>query len=259
MDEEESTKNDEIQTHDSTFYFIKNPQEQNPGFLIRETGYRPKTLDELAEGDASRTHFTVWAASVILARWVARDLAQGSAILELGAGCGLAGIAAFRCCKPTRVLLTDLEIKDHLTYNIRAAKKKVAKASKKTPPSSVSALALNWLDAKTFPEDWISQTDVLIGSDLVYDSDLVKPLVDTCARLARPHTGLFYYVTACTDRAGMDAFLLEMKAYFVLESKEAPPEEFLVNPLGEDKQDLFDLHLSELRDVEHMMYRFRRF
>jgi ankyrin repeat protein len=251
------------QIHDSVFYFIKSPDEPTPSFTIREVGIRPKTLEELAQGDATRTHYTVWAASVILARWVTRDVVPGQSIMELGAGCGLAGVAAHRCCKPSKVMLTDLEVNDHLQYNIRTSRKKMIKSAKAKGKDAsaiapIAAMALDWTEESTYPSDWVGNTDVLIGSDLVYDVDLVHALVDACTKLAKPKTGKFLYVTAATDRAGIDEFLRLMKESFVLESQSRAPAEFLKNPLGEDKQELFELHLSELRDVDHYMYCFRR-
>ena len=180
-------------------------------------------------------------------------------MLELGSGCGLPGVVAYRCCKPSRVLLTDLEVRDHLQFNVRATKKKVQKSVKAGQQApSITIAPLDWLNEATFPQEWIGQTDVLIGSDLVYDKTLVQPLVNACGRLSKPQTGVFYYVTANTDRAGMDDFIKAMKEFFVLESRTTPPPEFLKNPLGDEKLELFELHLSELRDVKHTMLKFRR-
>ena len=259
--EDGANREEDVQIHDSTYHFIKSNDDPNPAFSIREIGYRPRTLEELAEGDATRTHYTVWAASVILARWVVRDaIPAGKSVLELGAGCGLPGLAVYRCCKPAKVLLTDLEVRDHLLHNMRTAKKKVVKSAKgkSAVPPMIGAAAIDWMNQSSLPQEWIGQTDVLLGSDLVYDKDLVSPLVKTSARLSTPKTGVFYYVTAVTDRAGMDEFLQQMREHYVLESKVKAPKELLKNPLGEEKQDLFELHLSEMRDVDHMMYKFRK-
>jgi len=259
-DQEDGTNvNDDKQTHDLSFSFIKSTDDPNPLFIIREVGFRPKTLEELAEGDINRTHFTVWAASVILARWAIQEIKPGCRILELGAGCGLPGIAAHRCCKPKSVLLTDLEIHDHILFNIRTARKRMAKTAKgkmELPP--ITSQSLDWTDTSSFPQEWVGETDVLLGSDLVYDKTLVEPLVNCCAELAKPKTGIFLYVTAMSDRAGMEDFLRAMDKHFVLEKTLSPLEDQLKSPLSEDKQELFEMHLSELRDVDHKMYKFRR-
>ena len=258
-EQEDDTKQSEEQIHDSIYQYMKSSSEPNPTFVIREVGTRPQSLAELAEGDAHHTNYTVWAASIILARWVSSEVPVNSSILELGCGCGLAGIVAHRCCKPSRVLLTDLEVKPHLLFNIQSAKKKMAKSGKnKSQLPTIATAPLDWTNLDTIPQDWLGQTDVLLGSDLVYDLALVQPLVDICSKLSKPKTGLFLYVTANRDRAGLDKFLQLMKKHFTLESKSAPPAEYLTNPLGEEKQDFFELHLADLQEVKHTMYRFRK-
>lgn len=261
-EEQPRPKPNQVQTMDS-FYRIQGEN----SFVVREMGIRAKNLDELAEGGGDaihQTHFTVWAASIILARWAARELKNSPtklSIVELGAGTGLAGVAVHRLCPVSRMLLTDLKIESHLQFNCDANRQRFVKAMRKrktkTPVPPMETWALDWTQKASFPVEWLGSTDVLLGSDLVYDVALVQPLVDSCNALLRPG-GTFLYVTATTNRAGMDLFLSALRETFVLERTESPTADMLENPLGEDKKALFELHLSDLVHVDHLLYRFRK-
>jgi len=162
-------------------------------------------------------------------------------------------------------MLTDLCIEPHVEWSVQNAKKRVTKSLAKAGKSkmlspALSTWALDWTKPETLPSEYVNGTDVLLGSDLVYSEDLVVPLVDTCKRLCKIKTGVFLYVTANTDRAGMENFVTQMNSSFVLMPgfPKRATEEYLLNPLPEDQQNLFELHLSELRDVGHDMYKFTR-
>lgn len=255
-------KKQEIQTMDSEYQIQGETK-----FVIREMGIRPTSLEELAEGGGDaihQTHFTVWAAAIILARWANKELQGGKnlSVVELGAGTGLSGVAVHRLCPVSRMLLTDLKIESHLQYNVDTARQRYAKAARKRknrPAAlpSIDTCALDWTLPDTWPQEWLLQTDVLIGSDLVYDLELVDPLVKACNALLKPN-GTFLYVTAVTNRAGMDRFLVALQNTFKLESVQEPTKDMLENPLGEEKRALFELHLSDLVHVDHRMYRFRK-
>ena len=64
--------------------------------------FREKASDDF-------TGQTVWASSVLLGRWVLAnaDSLEGRSVLEIGSGCGLAGLAAARCTNARAVCLSD--------------------------------------------------------------------------------------------------------------------------------------------------------
>ena len=51
----------------------------------------------------------LWEAGIVLSRFLAEnpELLKGKSVLEVGSGCGVAGISAAKLCKPARVVLTD--------------------------------------------------------------------------------------------------------------------------------------------------------
>eukprot|EP01052_Picozoa_sp_SAG31_P054174 SAG31_NODE_14275_length_817_cov_1.033426_1_plen_180_part_10 len=69
---------------------------------VRERCYREKAVDDC-------TGLSVWASAVVLARWCAANPEElrGKRCIELGAGTGLAGLAAALYCRPASVCLTD--------------------------------------------------------------------------------------------------------------------------------------------------------
>jgi predicted nicotinamide N-methyase len=64
----------------------------------------------------------VWASSPLAARWIAGHAAllEGRDVLELGAGCGLSGLAAALCAAPRSVVLSDYapDTLANLLYNV---------------------------------------------------------------------------------------------------------------------------------------------
>jgi hypothetical protein len=59
------------------------------------------------------TGLAIWSASLVLARWLAADaavqsLVEGAVVCELGAGCGVPGLAAAVHARPREVVITDL-------------------------------------------------------------------------------------------------------------------------------------------------------
>lgn len=67
---------------------------------------------------------TVWASSVLLGRWVIAnaDVFKGRSVLELGSGCGLAGLATACCTDAASVCLSDFAAAtvENLSHNVGA-------------------------------------------------------------------------------------------------------------------------------------------
>ncbi|RLN45311.1 hypothetical protein BBJ28_00009237 [Nothophytophthora sp. Chile5] len=56
------------------------------------------------------TGVSIWSAALILSRWIIdrRDLFEGKHVCELGSGCGVSGLAAYKYTDAARVVLSDL-------------------------------------------------------------------------------------------------------------------------------------------------------
>lgn len=130
-------------------------------------------LDELLEGvtDADQIPFwaELWPASLGLTRYLFnnRDLLQGRSGLELGAGIGLAGIAA-------RLAGAELIQTDYLEDALRF----IRVNSLRNGLSEPGLLLADW---RRFPQ--IGKFDLILGADILYEKtlhqDLGKILADT--------------------------------------------------------------------------------
>jgi len=110
----------------------------------------------------------VWPAEQVLAQTLLqrKDLWQARGLCEIGAGLGLAGIAAAKAGAP-RVLLND---RDHLVLELATRS-----AERNNVAQLVSTSAFDWADQKAWPKPFGGLT---AGADVLYDKEVVRPLVD---------------------------------------------------------------------------------
>lgn len=173
--------------------------------------------DEKARAQADTTGMQVWATSLVFSRWVVKLQEQESSsfenknIIEIGAGAGVPGLVSLFYTKASTVTLTD--VFSHTLNNLRF---NVAANLKKNPSRSYSNVAvkeLDWKNTETFPQ---GSFDIVIGSDLVYDDELVDCLVTQVDHLLSA-SGVFYMV-AGSGRQGVQTLIarLESSRYVVL-------------------------------------------
>jgi len=190
----------------------------------------------LADGVHGSTGNQLWPAGSILAQELLRrpQLVQDRFILDLGAGCGLAGLAA-AALGARRVLLTDCdgETVCNIHHNIQANRHLWGPEGGNC---EVQAEALDW---KRVSEDYALQerADVVISSDTVYGhfgDDLA-----CCALNLLSSTGSMILVAPKDRQTGVPAFLERMKSagYMYVES-------WVQDEHGEDFH-LFDLKRRE--------------
>ncbi|KAI4899085.1 hypothetical protein NFI96_022009 [Prochilodus magdalenae] len=121
---------------------------------------------------------SVWEAAIHLCRFFEQtclDL-RGKRVIELGAGTGIVSILAARL--GARVTVTDLPLAiPQALRNIEA----------NTPPTgwpsgAPIAVPLSWgQDQENFPSDW----DMVLGTDIIYMPETFPLLLDTLAHLCR--------------------------------------------------------------------------
>lgn len=97
-------------------------------------------------------------------------------VVELGAGCGIVGIALAQMLPSCSVLLTDLpEVEDIITRNITAAQ-----------PAAMSAVQYQNLDWDDPPNNLCPRPiNLILVSDCTYNSDSLPALVSALDRLVR--------------------------------------------------------------------------
>ena len=225
------------------------------------------------------TGLYVWSASVVLARWLVssalsgEDMSdsvrgvcpslRGKRVCELGAGAGLPGIAVAAHAGAASVLLTDLFM--HTVQNLEdnVALNNVLLRDVET---RVSARSLDWSDQEQWPKE---RFDVLIGSDLVYDTAMVPTLVTVVKGMLLGEGaagggdgdeggGVFYYAASTTERDGMVEFVAAMQeAGFELSTRAVAPRAYHTNPLHEATQTKCDLHFGGLKSKEFELFEWR--
>ena len=194
--------------------------------------------------DQDTTGFSIWSASLVLARWMTTKSWSGTSVLELGAGCGVPALAiAASQPPPDLVYATDLNPKtvENLVHNIQLNKLQNIRAS-----------CMDWSNRRTWPE---KKVDYVIGSDLIYQSSLVPLLVEVVLGLLEPG-GTFLYVAPDTGRDGLDEFIEQMKTKCPEWKELVAPSEYHANPLvNEDDEECF-LHFQELSTSVYILYEF---
>ena len=138
---------------------------------------------------------------------------RGKRVVELGAGCGLAGIAA--ALLGAAVTLTDRSPTCDLVtcYAVAANEKEVQRRFRKTKatarskrkgtmgrgnsnlgrskldrPPSLNCAELRWGHTTAKGEKRGEKVDLILGSDIVFDEELFEPLVETLVSLSHPAT-----------------------------------------------------------------------
>ena len=113
-----------------------------------------------------------------LAQLLQRPDSQGPEVLELGSGCGIAGLQVAGLCSRSNVLLTDLpDAMDILERNVELAKS-VSSGGK------AATAVLNW--DEPLPGMIAKQRfDLVILSDCTYNSDSIPGLVTSLSSVAK--------------------------------------------------------------------------
>ena len=195
------------------------------------------------DGDASndRTGLGVWSSSIVLAKWLAEEAPQfrHRRIVDLGCGCGTAGIALAAAAPTASVHLTDAcpASLDNCRHN----------ASK---GDRLSVAHLDWND--TMVQE---RFDTAIGADLVYCDAVAGPLARTIAAL----TDDFWYVSPADGRAGADLFLASLVDLgFTLAFHQDAPPRYSTNAFANQDDDSFFLYFPDLRSTTFVLRRYRR-
>lgn len=154
---------------------------------------------------AAATGSRVWDSCDALVQWLIPNAVQyikGKRVLELGAGCGLTGLAC-ACLGARQVVLTDVEsvVLYSTVLNVDANKGVV--------PCPVSCKTLDWFDpAKT------EEVDVVLASDCVWLRELVPPFCNTLASLLRANEGSVALV-AQLERANAESTTFASTQYLL--------------------------------------------
>lgn len=197
------------------------------------------------------TGFGIWAASLVMAQWITSisDRFANTNVLELGAGCGVPGLAAAMASNAHTVIVTDLNATtvENLNYNV---------GLNQYGTTLVTAAKIDWDDPSTYPSE---KVDFVIGSDLIYQKSIVPYLKKVVLGVLKEGEGTFLYVAPDTGRDGLPEFIETIKHDgFHLVSQHLAPKTFHSNPLTNADDEECYLHFHELASSTYVLYEFAR-
>jgi predicted nicotinamide N-methyase len=221
------------------------------------------------------TGLGVWAASLVTAQWLldgpCRDrLVQCRTMLELGAGCGIPSLAVAQLLQSAASPALSRDPADHAEGNATATPTIYATdfnprtvdnlrhnvTLNEGAVGRVQALEMNWRDPSTWPKV-PGGMEVLVGSDLIYQSDMVPVLLQTVTSLLADD-GVFFYVAPATGRQGQAALMEGLAAAGFRQQVHPLDSAYKANPLASGDDDECFVHFHELPTAEWKLYQFSR-
>lgn len=244
-----------------TVYQYDFGREVGAGLRIRERAPAQHSLDDPAckafreKASDDVTGWSVWASSVLLGHWLqASERAAalfsgcGARVLELGSGCGVAGLAAAvrRTAPPADVTLSDLHAAtlDNLRHNVQLN----SDAEVDAPAAAAAAggdvtlrngcrlhvARMDWDDESTWPHapggGGVAQYDVVVAADATYKRSYARKLGVVVDATLAPGGTLVYASPAARDGLPLLRTILARAGYEVADIE--VPAGWRTNPLA---------------------------
>ncbi|GFE55181.1 ankyrin repeat containing protein [Babesia ovis] len=217
---------------------------------VRARELEIKHDEVLNEKNAELDHSgeVIWETDLIASQWLSAlargGKFQGKKVLQLGSGCGLSAITMYVTAtecdgRPQSLMLTDVcnTTMANLRYNVELNKLQ-----------GVDIQPLDWTKESTWPKDQsgnLQSFDIVIGSDLVYDSHLVQPLCNVIMHLMDQTEGeLLYVYREARDGSNIVPDSLR-KLGLTVETRKAP-KEYQHNPLKGGNKKVLDAFFPDL-------------
>eukprot|EP01025_Chloroclados_australasicus_P054426 TRINITY_DN6451_c0_g1_i4.p1 TRINITY_DN6451_c0_g1~~TRINITY_DN6451_c0_g1_i4.p1 ORF type:complete len:348 (-),score=35.03 TRINITY_DN6451_c0_g1_i4:290-1333(-) len=152
---------------------------------INQSVYRISCADRIHQHTLSHTGLMLWEGSEILAKFIDRigeKWLQNKFVVELGAGVSpLCGLAAAKFCR--KIVLTDGNLS-----TMPILKKNIRQNSHLIISERVRCQQLVWDDTKNIQNcvkisPLNRSFDVVLGTDVMYSQEFVKPFFSTCQQL----------------------------------------------------------------------------
>lgn len=141
----------------------------------------------------------LWESAIVLARYLAgQQYAEGTKLLELGAGMGAPGLAA--AAAGCRVTLTDYEERILDFERLSAA------------ASRLDNVRFSILDWKNPPA--MEQYDIIVGAEILFREEFFEPLLQVIGRALKP--GGVVYLAHDARRQSLMPFLQKAEAEYAI-------------------------------------------
>ncbi|KAL3269942.1 hypothetical protein HHI36_008998 [Cryptolaemus montrouzieri] len=193
---------------DSSFYYVHYPikfkeSESLPLIILKEN------INIISEGT---TGLRTWQASLALAEWALQNrvYVEKKDILELGSGIGLTGLIVSLLTKSSKYILTDCHpsVLSVLRENVKFNTETINKGKSELSANDIFGTNLDSCEIEVRELSWEKTTndscrtfgsvDCILAADVVYDSDLFDPLLNTL--LAFFENGTKEAIIAYTER-----------------------------------------------------------
>lgn len=177
------------------------------------------------------------ASSILLRSTEFRSFVAGKNVVELGCGCGLAGLVAAETS--ARCLLTDND-----EGAVELLRTTTCPLNHDAIQAELSALQLDWRDGVPDRGQDHSSTDLVLGSDIAYYYFLLRPLMDTSRALMGLQKGSTFMVAGQANRQSQWDLYKNIKygCYNQLTDEHEPPWP------GTTKLFLYKLRISAICD-----------
>jgi predicted nicotinamide N-methyase len=134
-------------------------------------------------GERQTTYKTIWDGAIVLIKYLEfsyRPETPPVSVLELGAGCGLTGIACGVLFPDASITLTDLpSALESLHANVAANESIIG-------TNRVRVRALDWTNRD---EERLGPVDLILAADVVWLTDLIQPFIDTLHEITADNPG----------------------------------------------------------------------
>ena len=157
---------------------------------LRERPIAGAKDDALGDGGGAsdRTGLGVWAAALVLGRWLTEEgpaKLAGKRVVELGAGCGVGALALAAASPTTSVAATDCaaETLENCAHNVDLFEADHGNPDVQGPLGSTKRVSSSSLDWDRPPAPGMTHCDVVVGADLVYHAAAVDKLCKTVVAL----------------------------------------------------------------------------
>ncbi|XP_063821906.1 protein-lysine N-methyltransferase EEF2KMT isoform X2 [Ostrinia nubilalis] len=170
------------------------------------------------------TGLRTWEAAIMLADWALCniEIIKEKKILELGSGVGFTGIVIGKFCQPESILLTDCHedvlktIEENVSINFPMLKRHQMPESvlfKGTADVSLGIMNLDWNHIDDVPSELCP--DIIIGSDIIYDPAIIKPLCNVIKALCDKNENIKIYIAGVLrNEETYNMFLERITSFF---------------------------------------------
>ncbi|XP_045593341.2 LOW QUALITY PROTEIN: protein-lysine N-methyltransferase EEF2KMT [Procambarus clarkii] len=209
------------------------------------------------------TGLCTWEASRVLADWCRKESAhfKDKNILELGAGLGLLGLTVLRRCKPLSYTFTDIHptvlktLSENIQLNLAgrgfdSMQYDNDKTSTVNDWANDVTIKYNDIDVQIKKLDWASDScdcdvDVILAADVVYDSDIIRDLVNILKDTLSKNPASAAYVASTIRNPDTYAFFKDTLASVGLAACSESYHQYQESP-SQPKCSITILHISLL-------------